>query len=150
MIGAARIVTSRDGRYRPDPDGELAIILAVSAFQLEVVDVDLNEAEVYATTDIVAWFPEKPGRWWMRLGTEPVLGARDLRIAADMGGTIRLHPTPLTWAEAGGRGVCVLQWGSHLRPLFEGVERIDYSDPRLKYKVTRMLRSWEPEVRHAA
>ena len=67
VLGAARIMTSADGTYRPDAAGEWAAILAVHDRFGELVD-------------LVSWLPENPCRWWLRIGDEtPVLGAQALR-----------------------------------------------------------------------
>ena len=140
-LGAAPIMTSSDGAYRPDPAGEWAAILAVHDRFGELID-------------LVSWLPETPSRWWLRVGDEtPVLGARALAFAADCGKPIRLFSTPEEWLRArGNRGdhVCVLNWGVDLCPLFNGVSQILCNTPGLERRLREKLRQWEPEIDHAA
>ena len=142
-FGDARIATRPDGLYEPDPDGEWAVIAGVFDADDEIGDA-------------VAWFEATPGRWWRRRGDIPVLGARELAIAADGGWEIRLFPTPEDWLFAHGDGVCIIDWAVPLDGLFDGVARVECPDPALCDRLARALRRWEPditltrEVRHAA
>ena len=142
-FGRARIATRPDGIYEPDLAGEWAVV--AGAF-------DANGE----LGDLVAWFPERPGQWWRRTGDIPVLGARELAIAADGGWSIWLFPTPNDWLFAHGDGVCIIDWAVPLDWLFDGVARVECPDPALGDRLARALRRWEPditltrEVRHAA
>ena len=140
VFGAARIVPSDDGTYEPDPAGEYAAILGVHDRDGELVN-------------LCAWFPDKPGHWWLRYRDECFfLGARALEIAAYFGDPIELHGTPQDWALAGGQGACVLRWDVDLRPWFEGVRRVD-SHPAVAARLRQNFRTWEPITgrrRHAA
>ncbi len=143
MIGAARIVVSGDGTYRADTSGQYAAILAVHDQDGEVAD-------------IVAWFPDAPGRWWLRYGEVVVLGARALEVARYFNDPTTLHGTPQSWALARGDGACVLRWDVDLRELFDGIARVDCA-PNLADRLRRSLRQWEPvmptparRIRHAA
>ena len=93
-LGKAGITTRPDGLYETDRSGEWAAVVGVFDANNEI-------------GDLVAWFLEKPGQWWRRTGDIPILGARDLAIAAYGGGAINLHPTPEAWLLARGDGVCV-------------------------------------------
>ena len=143
MIGAARIATSDDGTYQPDPAGEWAAILAVHDRFGELVD-------------LVSWLPENPCRWWLRVGDEtPILGSQALAFAADCGESIHLVSTPNAWLSARLRHgdhevVCILSWAVDLCPLFHGVETVVCDTPGLARRLREKLREWEPEVRHAA
>ncbi len=143
MLGAAPVMTSANGTYRPDPAGEWAAILAVHDRFGELVD-------------LVSWLPENPCRWWLRLGDEtPVLGAQALALAADCGKSIRLFSTPERWLRGRGdrghhRDACVLNWGVDLRPLFDGLSQIWCDTLGLERRLREKLRQWEPEIDHAA
>ncbi len=163
-FGIARIITSADGRYRPDASGEWAAIVPVRDRYGE-------------PCDLVAWFPDNPQRWWLRLGeATPILGTEALALAAWDGRSIDLHSTPESWliSRAGdcirppgtctrecetcslNRGACVLRWDVELSELFEGVKEVKCNSPELETRLRRALRRWEPtvsvgrEVRHAA
>ena len=142
MIGAARVVTTADGTYRPDPAGEWVAILAVHDRFGELVD-------------LVSWFPENPLRWWLRVGDEtPLRGARALAFGADCGKPIRLFSTPERWLGArGARGrhvaVAVLNWSVDLTDLFAGIKNIVCDTPGLERRLREKMREWEPEIGHA-
>ncbi len=154
-IGAARIVTSADGTYTPDPAGEWAAVMPVMGFTVEPVGFNVERHlvwdDIYGLIDLVAWHPTNPGRWWLRRGDmTPILGVRDLRMAADLNESITVYETPEAWgrdAGAGGHGVCVLQWAAPLNELFEGVARVECESPRLKRRLVSAWRSWEPGAR---
>ena len=142
-FGASRIVTAADGTYRPDTEGEWAAALGVHDQDGELAD-------------LVAWFPDRPGRWWLRYGEVVVLGARALAVARYFNDPTTLHGTPQSWALARGKGVCVLRWDVDLWELFDGIARVDCV-PNLADRLRRSLRQWEPvlpaparRVRHAA
>ncbi len=159
-IGASRIATKPDGTYTPDPAGEWAAVMSVMGFMLEPVGFGADGAlvwdDIYETVDIVAWFTEAPDRWWLRRAdATPIIGVRELRMAADLGNPITLFETPESWALADGHGVCVVIWGARLNELFDGVGRVECESPAHRDRFTKALRQWEPEVtgrrvRHAA
>ena len=141
-VPAARILPYDDGTYRPDPDGDWAVILPVRDRNKELCD-------------LVAWLLDEPGRWWLRHGDEtPILGSRRLAVAAYFGDTIRLYSTPERWLLARGDGAVVLKWDVDCRNLFDGVGRVECDCPVLELRFRDSLRRWEPlltsETRHAA
>ena len=151
-LSLGRVAFLADGTWRADPSGALAVLMPVHDRYGDLVD-------------LVAWFPDKPSAWWLRYGDEcPVLGARALAVGAWHGLSVRLYSTPQSWLRAqcrGGvdgafHGVCVLRWGLDLKPLFEGVSRVDCDSAELERRLRRSWRAWEPRtsrpegVRHAA
>ncbi len=150
-IGASRVVTKPDGTYTPDPAGEWAAVLGVMGFTHEPVGFYENGSlvwdDVHNIVDLVAWYPEDPGRWWLRRGTETlVIGVRELRIAAYFNDPIMLHETPEAWAIAVGRGVCVLNWDMDLRDLFDGVSAVRCKTLALRARFQAALRRREPKL----
>lgn len=154
LIATWPIVTDRDGLFRDNsPDGAPATILAVRDADSRIVDA-------------VAWWPDTPGRWWLRDGEAVVLGSQALNVASCEGATIALHSTPARWLAAPSgpcirepgrcehecptceltRGVCVLRWDVPIRTLFDDVSAITCDCPALAQRLTRGLRSWEPRV----
>ena len=111
---AAGIAIDGD-RFRHNPDGEPAH-LCIARDRYGLPD------------DLVAWLPDKPERWFVHEGTCPVLGARNLAIAAAWGDSIAIHPTPCAWITSGGEGFVVLDWDMNLVPLFDGILNIDVDD----------------------
>ena len=133
-LGKAQISPSRDGTYQPDPCGQWAAITGVHDRHGELVD-------------LVAWRPDEPGQWWLRVGDEtPFLGTRRLAMAAYYHDTITLHPNPQDWLLAGREGVCVLKWSWRLDDLFEGVRVVECSNVPLQRKLISTIRKWEPRV----
>ena len=60
--------------------------------------------------DLIAWYPDNPGRCWTRLYTGVPLGVDQLDHAEIEGEPLLLHASPLDWLRARGEGVCVLDW----------------------------------------
>ena len=143
-LGATRIVTSADGTYTPESDGDYAAIVPVHDVNHELVD-------------LLAWHVGSPGRWWRRFAAWPVLGARDLAKARYYHDPVVLHSTPDAWVLAGGEGVCLLDWHLDLRPLFQGVSAVRCDSQTLAARFQTAMRRWEPKTtisrvktRHAA
>ena len=142
MMRVLPIKTNDDGLFGFDSHGELAIVA-------DVIDSEGDPA------DLVAWQPERPGRWWLRFGDVAVLGSHELAVAAWGGGVIRLHGTPEEWFRGGRHGTCVLLWDAPLDHLFAGVEHVDVDGVDHHHRLVNALRRWEPhvtvpEARHAA
>ncbi len=152
MTSALRYVTRADGTFAPDPKdqaGQPVVVLGVKDQDGELVD-------------IVAWHPDAPERWFLRLGDEtPILGAHALAVAAYYRRSVTLYPSPEKWLFARVRdrdhaAVCVLDWSVDLRPLFEGVSGVTCTAPGLEPALYHSLRNFEPRittvegVRHAA
>ena len=132
-FGAARIATNTNGTYEPDSAGEYAAIIAVRDAECDLVD-------------LCAWFPDRPGHWWLRYRDECFfMGARALAVAAYFGDPIELHGTPQEWALAGGKGACLLRWDINPRPWFEGVDHVECA-PELAKRLRETFHSWEPTV----
>ncbi len=125
----ARIKLVGAGRFRLDPAGELAQI-ATGRDRLDMVD------------DQIAWLAGTPGRWYALDGVTPILGARELALAASWGDPIAIHSTPAAWVEAHGEGVCVLDWQSTLASCFEGIPEITtaHLDPATAREIEKRLK----------
>jgi hypothetical protein len=134
IIVATRIIPSCDGTYRSDPEGEWAAVTRVHDRHGELVD-------------LVAWYLNEPGNWWLRRGDEtPILGSRNLAMAAYYGDAITLHQNPQDWLLAARRGACVIKWSWPLAELFDGVGMVDCDSPELQHRFLAVLRRWEPCV----
>ncbi len=134
-INPARIRVSRDGTFTFDRAGEVAAIGKVRDRDGVLVD-------------FIGWFIDHPETWWLRRGTEtPVLGARNLAVAAEFGATIELRPTPEEWFRDPHDAACILMWSARLNGLFDGIGAGVVADPAHKHRLIRAWRSWEPPVR---
>ena len=116
---------------------------------------------MFGLVDLVAWRPDNPDDWWLRYDdATPILGVRELRIAAYFRSPITLYLTPEAWCRAaddGHHGVVILNWDAPLDELFAGVGRVECDDPEHSARLVKALRAWEPTVtgtgrrtRHAA
>lgn len=144
-FGRARIETLENGLYQPSDDGAWAIILGVSDCSDEIVN-------------LVAWYPDYPGHWWLRYeGEAEALGARALTFAADCEQPITLLSTPDEWLLAHTSYLhkdlhsiypiaCILDWGAALEPLFNGIPRVDCNNPELQNRLLRSFQEWEPQI----
>lgn len=152
ISGTAHIRPEAGGTFRYDPKGQPATTLGVNDRHGNLVDV-------------VAWCDDSR-HWWLRRGDQtPILGARALAIAAWHGEPVKIHCTPEGWFQAIERAsgtdttarICILQPGADLRPLLDGVSRVDCETADLEDMLRRDLRAWEPKItsppkaaRHAA
>jgi len=108
LIGVAPIRLCRGDLFEPDPDGRACLITPVCVHT--ELDPESSDPKVYcragAIIDLVAWHPEQPDRWALRLGTPEWLGCI---------GPQHLEPEPvairrsvLSWFQAGCTGLVLL------------------------------------------
>ena len=105
-VGVVMIETDKMGTFAPSESGRRAFVHPV-----------LVGAQFSELADLIAWFPDRPDRWWTRLRTGHPLGADQLEQAEFDDAPVMLRRTPLSWLTAGGDGVCVLDWRVSRRAL---------------------------------
>ncbi len=109
MPGLAKIRPTRDGHFEFAEDGRPAII--VPSYDTIPGMLDANpERHVEHLVDLVAVNVDHPDRFWRRCGETVILGNAFLEIAGQAGEPITVFRTPLTWLQAAGAGVAVLDW----------------------------------------
>lgn len=74
--------------YEPAEDGKPVILMGV------------NEHPDEGLSDIVAFEPSNPVRWYLRLGNAVVLGLHNARLALFNEEPVHVHATPLDWLRA--------------------------------------------------
>lgn len=136
-LGLEKIATE-GSHYQPAEDGREALILPVA-------DGDL--------LDLIAWFPDEPGRWWRRTGIPDILGEEAVRISRHTGERLRLHANPRDWLRDSGYGAVVLDWRGAWEWLPQ-LDRILVDDRHLYREVERVLAPYRrpppaPEVKIA-
>ena len=109
MPGLAPIRSTRDGRFEFVDDGLTAVI--IPAYDTIPGNLDANpEAHVEHLIDLVAVDLAHPDRFWRRRGDALVLGAAFLEIVGQEGEPITVFKTPISWLQAAGAGIVVLDW----------------------------------------
>jgi hypothetical protein len=95
----------------------------------------------YDVFDVIAWEPQRPGRWWWQSGLAVLLGEDDLRsIQLAERRAIRLVENPAAWLDAKAPAVCILDWyGCDLRRVLRDVGTIRCSTLRLAEFLERRL-----------
>ncbi|GEO83039.1 hypothetical protein [Pararhodospirillum oryzae] len=68
--------------------------------------------------DLVAFRPDQPGWWWVR-NDSVLLNGVEVERAMFFEDPLIIHPDPLEWMKAAGKGVVILDWGAFL-PLHVG------------------------------
>lgn len=96
IVGMSPIETYRNGLYEPRDVGLLAVMVPCGFHD------ELN----WQLDDVVAFFLDRPDRWWRRRGDAVLLG--DLQHFSIE--PRRLHLRPLDRLKDGGRGLCILDW----------------------------------------
>lgn len=90
--GLAKIVRHRPF-YEPNPDGDHAIVVPV-----------MDDDEL---VDLLAFDPRRKSEWFVRLGSEPLLGASALSEQL-LGKPLHIFRSPLTWLQASCDGIVIL------------------------------------------
>ena len=120
MPGLANIRPTRDGRFEFAEDGLTAVI--VPCYDTIPGLLDANpERHVEHLVDLVAVDVDHPDRFWRRRGEALVLGVAFLEIAGHEGEPVPVFKNPISWLQAAGGGVVVLDW-SWARDLLLGHE----------------------------
>ena len=109
MPGLATIRPARDGRFEFTENGLTALIFPV--YDTIPGNLDANaERHLEHLIDLVAVDLDHPDRYWRRRGEALVLGNAYLEIAGQEREPVPVFKNPLTWLQAGGAGIMVLDW----------------------------------------
>jgi hypothetical protein len=98
-------------RYEPDPAGKPAWVLPICVRDLVHPEwIETGEPETVvskgATVDLITFTPMAPGRWALRLGEAPVLGAIEPQYLGPA--PVPVHRDVTDWLRAGCRGIMLL------------------------------------------
>ena len=124
--GLPRIQTYGDGSFDWAEDGQPALHLPVPGLGGRMEDV-------------VAWCPDDPSRWWLRLRIGVVIGLEEVERCDFLHEPLRLFWTPADWLSAGKRGAVVLDWKAHLPFWLPCNAPIKCETERLAEKLCRAL-----------
>ncbi len=109
MPGLATIRPAHDGRFEFTENGLTALIIPL--YDTIPGNLDANaERHLEHLIDLVAVDLDHPDRYWRRRGEALVLGNAYLEIAGQEREVVPVFKNPLTWLQAGGAGVMVLNW----------------------------------------
>lgn len=122
MPGLANVQTTGNDRFEFAKDGLTAIIFPAYNTIPGLV-VASAEGQVEELRDLVAVDLDHPDRFWRRRGDALVLGNAVLEIAAQEGAPVPVFRNPLSWFQAGGDGVVVLDW-DYARDLLTGLDLV--------------------------
>lgn len=124
--GAAVARVTADGIYFiPDDHGHPMIVQPVYDGVIQSLDFDLYDDE---PTDMIAWHPSTPSKWYFRQGAAVCILGRGhiacFKLSQDAGelAPLPVYQTPLEWLRNAGNGVCCLNRRS-IRELL-GLKRI--------------------------
>ncbi len=109
MPGLADIRPTRGGYFEFAENGLTAVV--IPAYDTIPGNLDANaEAHVEHLVDLIAVDLDRPDRFWRRRGDALVLGSAFLEIAGHEDEPIAVFSTPISWLQAAGAGVVVLDW----------------------------------------
>ena len=94
--------------YEPNPAGQGVFVLGVM------------EQRKGPIIDLLAFHPDRPDRWWLRLGSAVLLGRYNARLAQLKEEPLFVHPDPLSWLRADCMGAVVLDWDADLILYLDG------------------------------
>jgi hypothetical protein len=130
--------------FRPDPVGKQGWVvpvrttnLAYPAEWIETADFE-DIISCGPTLDLIAFAPTRPGRWALRLGEAPVLGAIEPQdLSPD---PVPVHRDVTDWLRSGCRGIMLLtsdpcEAGRILRHCL----RVEAEDPAHKVALDRLI-----------
>ncbi len=121
-VGVAKIVTTSDGFFEFHDDGRWALIVPEGVPEVPGWD---------SIEDLVAFFPDEPGRWWRRRGDVNILSAYN-QCPWQLS-SLTIHEQPLTWLQAGCTGICILNWGFDPNTLL-GAGQLLFKTPALRIR----------------
>ena len=132
MFGAERIETFADGTYQPAASGKSAIVQPVCPYY-EIGDL--------CPHDLVAWHPDNPSRWWLRLGVGALINGEAVFDAGYLDHPLQVHSCPLNWLRGGAEGVVILDRSCHIPFWLGGANRIITSNFNLAERIDRAFRT---------
>ncbi len=133
LCGAAPVSTSTDGLFEPAEEGRAAVIVPVGQRFTPWCGWEFMD-------DLCAFYLDQPSRWWLRCGTEAVLGLEALEDAYGRKAAPLLVGTPLDWLKAGGDAVCIVNWGAvDPRGLFVGFPVVNCTTPALERRLLQRI-----------
>jgi hypothetical protein len=133
----ARVRTHGD-RFQFDPDGTGMLIQPVTDGPQASLATGVTDPLLL---DLLAYRPQTPDRWYLLRGeTGLLLGADALILAAAQDRPLRVHRTPLSWLQAAGDGVCLLDW-TRCRRTLAGVPRLIGEDAAHDAWIRQQLRA---------
>lgn len=146
MIGAVMAELSSDG-LRWAPEGPSRVFVTPVAVDGRPWSGPTPETPWWETVpfsrlateliDLVAWRPESP-EWWLRTGNATWLGAYPPQFLDH--DPVRVHDTPLSWLQSGGRGICALsQEPAERQALLLGIRTIAARDMDHAMALRRLL-----------
>lgn len=135
-FGVAKSETFSDGTYQPSPEGKYAVVTPSNGYEVPGHDYE----------DLVCWFPEKPSRWWRRLGIATALNEWAIHRAIGCNEPLTLHRTPWAWLQSNGNGAVILDLNADVRALLAGVPRVIASSLDHGKQIERWLRRRPPEL----
>ena len=144
-FGVHGIIPSNDGSYEPIDDGQRAVIIPTIPLLSPAEWCDDDDVDLEDIGDLVAWFPQKPGRWWVRTGSTPILNADAIAGAEIFDEALKVYSTPLDWMRAAGDGIVVLDPVAHLGMYLGSVRQLVCDTVELGREIDRRLR--DPAVR---
>lgn len=130
-FGVARIAVDGN-RFDIVPQGDAAALLPV-------FDVPANP-ELNGLYDLVAFRPSEPARLYRRRGEATWLGGFALARALDLGETLALYRTPLSWLQSGADGAVALDWTAAPRMLLE-LPAIEAEDEAFAAEIQERVRA---------
>ena len=109
MPGLATIRPARNGRFEFNENGLTALIIPV--YDTIPGNLDANPIRhLEHLVDLVAVDLDHPDRYWRRRGEALVLGNAYLEIAGQEREPVPVFKNPMSWLQAGGAGICILDW----------------------------------------
>jgi hypothetical protein len=143
-FGVSAIERHRGGLYTPVDGGGEAAYYILPAMLL----VEDGEEVKKVVGDLIAVTLSRPGGWWLRRGTVPILNPSAITRAEIMREPLMAFSTPIEWLRGGGQGICILDWGCNLRLHLGGVRRITADTAALKAAIElRLVPQHRPALR---
>jgi len=109
LSGIGVSATETNGEFwQPAESGPLAMV--IPAFHgIPPSFVNATEDESEQPHDLIAFDPDRPGRWWWRVGTADTLGCHLISSAHTWGTPVHVVTDPLAWLQHRGQVVCLLK-----------------------------------------
>lgn len=136
LVGVQRIEVAGD-RYQPGEDGKPALIVPVA---------EHYDPAIFQPVDLIAFFPSRPGAWYVRRGVADVLGADAIRRAVFRDEPLIVRPDPLLWLQTGAADCVVLDWRAATFAL-GSVRRVVCATPELGRRLAKAFQIRGPEIR---
>ncbi len=133
LVGRGKAILEDNGLFTPHESGRDVLVVAEG-------QRDSSGIGWGFISDLIAFLPHAPHRWWRRTGDAVILNDEAVDRASFLEEQLAVWSSPLSWLQHGAHGAVVLEWQRHLPMHFRAVKRIAAENDLLALRLAAALK----------